>query len=168
MTDFKELNPKSIKDNVFSLIDDDWMLVSTGDKEKYNTMTASWGGMGILWFKNVSYVFVRPTRYTFELMNTNPYYSLSFFSEEYRDALTYCGKHSGRDVNKAKETGLTPAFHKHGVYFEEARMVMICKKLYEQDVDPKCFKDEAIVSEAYPAKDFHRMYIGEITHLLVK
>lgn len=168
MENFREISPKSLKDNVFSLIDDEWMLVSAGNKDKFNTMTASWGGLGILWFKNVSYVFVRPTRYTFELMNDNPYYSLSFFTEAYRDALTYCGKHSGRDVDKPKMTGLTPAFHKHSVYFEEARMVMICKKMYQQDIDRKCFLDEAIVSEAYPANDFHRMYIGEITHVLVK
>lgn len=167
MKTFKELNPKHLKDNTFSLIDDEWMLVSAGDSAKYNTMTASWGGLGILWFKNVSFVFVRPTRYTYELMNSNDYYTLSFFDEEYRDALTYCGKHSGRDVNKAEKSGLTPVFDKNSVYFSQAKMVMVCKKLYYQDIDPSKFLDGAI-ADAYPMKDYHRMYVGEITDLLVK
>ncbi len=167
MTDFISIDPKTLKDNVFSITDDEWMLVTAGDRTGFNTMTASWGGLGILWFKNVSFIFVRPGRYTYEFMEKHDTYTLSFLGDEHRDILTYCGKMSGRNVDKVKETGLTPVFDKNSVYFNQSRMVMVCRKLYHQDIDPKNFLDPAI-HDAYPNKDYHRMYVGEITDLLMK
>jgi len=164
---FRSIDPKTLKDNTFSIIDDEWMLVTSGDKNKFNTMTASWGGLGILWSVNVSFVFVRPGRYTYEFMEKCDTYSLSFLGDEHRDILTYCGKYSGRDKDKVKETGLTPVFDKNSVYFEQARLVMVCKKLYFQDIDPSHFLAD-FINEKYPDKDYHRMYIGQITDLLVK
>jgi len=164
---FKELEPLNLKENPFKLINDDWMLVSAGNEKKFNAMTASWGGLGIMWHKNVSYIVVRPTRYTFEFMEKHDHYTLSFFEEEYKDALTICGTKSGRDGDKIKEAGLTPIFDGNGVYYQEAKIVVVCKKLYWQDIDPSHFLDESM-NDFYPKKDYHRLYIGEIENMYEK
>lgn len=165
--EFRSTDPDSMKDNVFKLIGKDWMLVTAGTKDSYNTMTASWGGMGILWDKKVCIVFIRPTRYTFEFLEKSEVYTLSFFEEQYRDILVYCGTKSGRDVNKVAETSLTPVFGDGTVYFAEARLVIECRKIYFQDIQPDKFLDNAI-HEYYPKKDYHRIYIGEISKCLLR
>ena len=167
MIDYKKTDLDMIDESVFKLIGSDWMLVTAGAINSFNTMTASWGGMGILWNKPVSYIFIRPTRHTYEFIERNSTYTLSFFSEKYRKALTLCGTKSGRDVDKAKEAGLTPEETKNGsVSFEEARLVIECKKLYFQDIDPSHFLDGSI--EKMYDNDYHRMYIGEITGIRKK
>lgn len=98
----------------------------------------------------------------------NPGFTLSFFAKEHRDALNFCGSHSGRDVDKVQKTGLTPAFTENGsVYFSEARMVLECAKLYSQNLDPAAFLDPKI-EKNYPQKDYHRLYIGEIIQCMAK
>lgn len=166
-TKFRSIKPDSIKDNVFKLIGKDWMLVTAGTEDSFNTMTASWGGMGVLWDKKVSIVFIRPTRYTFEFLEKTEVYTLSFLEEQYRDILMYCGTKSGRDVNKVAETSLTPAFGLSSVYFAEARLVLECKKIYFQDITPDRFLDKTI-HEYYPKKDYHRVYVGEIVKCLLR
>jgi len=162
MTDFKKPDLNMIDENVFKLIGEDWMLITSGNKDSFNTMTASWGGMGILWNRPVSYIFVRPTRYTYEFIEKNNGYTLSFFSERYRKALTLCGSTSGRDTDKIAEAGLTPQETESGeISFKEARLVLECRKLYFQDIDPAHFIDSSI--EKMYDNDYHRMYIGEIT-----
>jgi flavin reductase (DIM6/NTAB) family NADH-FMN oxidoreductase RutF len=163
--DFKSIQPAEIDDNPFHLIDKDWMLITAGNNEShetFNTMTASWGGLGILWHKNVNFCFVRPTRYTYEFMEKHELYTLSFFGEKYREALNICGTLSGKDTDKVTKAGLTP-FQPHpgAVAFEQARLVMVCRKLYYQDLDPACFLDPSL-EKNYPQKDYHRMYVGEI------
>lgn len=162
---FKEINPEIITDNPFRLLDKDWMLITAGianSNRTFNTMTASWGGLGILWNKKVAICFVRPTRYTYEFIEKNELYTLSFFEKKYREALNICGTQSGRSVDKVAEAGLTAFEIKPGaVTFNEARMVLVCKKLYTQDLDPERFIDQTIESH-YPGKDYHRMYIGDI------
>lgn len=138
MSAFKEINPKEIVESPFKLIGDDWALVTAGDREKFNTMTISWGGVGIMWGKPVVFTFIRPQRYTFAFMENGDRYTMSFFDEKYRDALKFCGSKSGRDYNKVKETGLTPAFTENGsVYFEEAKLVLECKKCMPKASMPK-------------------------------
>jgi flavin reductase (DIM6/NTAB) family NADH-FMN oxidoreductase RutF len=167
MNDFKRITPAEMADNPFTLIDDEWMLITAGQAEShktFNTMTASWGGLGILWNKPVSYVFVRPTRYTYGFMEDNELFTLSFFDETYRKALNICGTKSGRDCDKVAEAGLTPVTFEEGhgaVGFKEARLVFICKKLYYQDLDPDRFIEPGLDIH-YPKKDYHRMYIGEV------
>ena len=95
----------------------------------------------------------------------NDYFSLCFFGEEHKSALRLCGKTSGRDTDKAQATGLTPAFDGDATYFEQAKLVFICKKLYRAPVKEEFFIDKSVVSEYYPKKDFHDMYIGEITEV---
>lgn len=160
--DFKPIEDNKLTDNVFSLISKDWMLITSGTVDNYNTMTASWGGMGHLWNKNVCFVFVRPSRYTYEFMEKNDTFSLSFFPKEWRNVLTICGTKSGRDINKAKETGLIPiAGDNQTTVFEQSRLIIECKKLYYQDILPKNFLDPAI-EKNYNGSDYHRMYVGEI------
>ncbi|MBN1429101.1 MAG: flavin reductase family protein [Anaerolineae bacterium] len=153
-----------IADNVFKLIGRDWMLVTAGSQSHYNTMTASWGGLGHLWNRNVCFCFVRPQRYTYQFIEETPAFSLSFFDERYRAALELCGSRSGRNVDKAAATGLTPIEITPGIIsFAEARLVLECKKIYFDDINPAQFVDPS-VAEHYAARDYHRMYIGEITH----
>jgi len=166
MQNFK-INPEDLKDNVFQLIGSDWMLVTAGYLDSYNTMTAAWGGFGVLWHKNVCYIFIRKNRHTFDFINNNKTFTLCFFNEEYRDVLKLCGSKSGKDFDKIAETGITPIESKNGsVYFKEAKLIIEAKKMYFQDLDPENFLDEEI-EKIYPNKDYHRMFIGEITDCLI-
>ncbi len=158
----KQINPESLHKNVFSLIGEQWMLVTTGDADKCNTMTASWGGLGVLWNRNVATIYVRPQRYTYDLMENGSYFTLSFLGEEYRSQLNLCGSQSGRSMDKVKECGFTVLTGAgQAPYFAEAELVLVCRKLYYSDIDPTHFAD-ATLGEYYRAHDYHRMYIGEI------
>ncbi len=168
MNNFKEISCSELKNNPFTLIGKDWMLVTAGDENAYNTMTASWGGVGFMWNKDVAFTFIRPQRYTLEFVESNDYYTLSFFGEEYRKALSFCGSKSGRDYDKAKETGLTPLFDENAPYFEQAKLVLICKKLYKQDFEGNCFIEKELDEKNYQNKDYHQMFISEIVKVLVK
>lgn len=164
----KEINIKELKENPVCLFDDRWALITAGSMDSYNTMTASWGAMGELWNKDVCFCFIRPQRYTYEFTEKEEYFTVSFFSEKYRQALTYCGRFSGRDVDKAAETGLTPTEISGSVSFEQAEIVLLCKKIAFQDINPEGFIDSTVDTSCYPGKDYHRMYIGEIVSCLVK
>ena len=167
-SEWVDKNIRSFSGNPFSCIWEDWMLITSGVSENWNTMTASWGGFGVLWSRDVAFIFIRPTRHTYEFANTNDLFTLSFFEESYRDALKICGEKSGRDIDKASLTGLTPIVFKEGcVGFQEAREIIICKKLYAHNFDPLQFLDTSI-EELYPIKDYHRMFIGEILTLKVR
>ena len=165
---FREMDPKQLTGNPFERIGDQWMLVTAGNRDHYNTMTASWGGLGVMWGKNVAYTVIRPQRYTYEFMEANDTYTLSFYGKEYKPALSLCGSKSGRDVDKAKETGLTPVFDEAAPYFEQAEVGLVCRKLYAQAIDPACFVDTSCDSKWYAAKDYHKQYISEIVKVLVR
>lgn len=170
MTDnFITIAPTAIHDNPFKLIGRDWMLITAGSPAAFNCMTASWGGLGHLWNRDVCFCFVRPQRHTFGLMEAAPHFTLTFFAETQRAALEYCGSHSGRDVNKASAAGLTPITDETGaVYFAEARLALVCRKLYGGDLLRSAFTDPALPAEIYGTGDFHRMYVGEIVRCLAK
>lgn len=157
-----KINIKELQENAVSMFDDKWCLITAGTKESYNTMTASWGAMGELWNKDVCFIFIRPQRYTLEFTEREEYFTLSFFSEDYKKALAFCGRNSGRDCDKAKETGLTPMEIDGSMSFEESETVVVCKKLFYQDIDPEGFVDKTIDGVCYPEKDYHRMYVGEV------
>jgi flavin reductase (DIM6/NTAB) family NADH-FMN oxidoreductase RutF len=162
MSDYRIIQPEEIEDNVFKLIGSDWMLVTAGNMESFNMMTASWGGFGVLWNKNVCFIFIRPTRYTYGFIEKSNTFTLSFFDPKYKPVLNLCGTKSGRDCDKIKETGISPAETKSGsIYFTEARLVIECRKIYYQDLLPANFLDPGIAAN-YPEKDYHRMYAGEI------
>jgi flavin reductase (DIM6/NTAB) family NADH-FMN oxidoreductase RutF len=162
---FHAIDPKTIDKNVFTQIGEQWMLVTAGTREKCNTMTASWGGLGVLWKKNVATIYVRPQRYTYEFLEANDTFTLSFFGAHYRKALALCGSKSGRELDKIKECGFTVETAANGApYFTQAELVMVCKKLYYHDINPAHFLDPSI--ESNYNQDYHRMYIGEIVEVL--
>jgi len=167
MADFKQIAPEELNESAFRLIGKDWMLITAGAIDSFNTMTASWGGLGVIWNKPVAYCVIRPQRHTRKFMDSGDRFTLCFFDEKYRKALEYCGSHSGRNVDKVKATGLTPVKSGSGaVYFAEARIVLDCRKIYVQDIDPAGFVDPSI-ADNYPGKDYHRLYIGEVTKCMV-
>jgi flavin reductase (DIM6/NTAB) family NADH-FMN oxidoreductase RutF len=159
---FSRVKPQSLADNPFKAIGSDWMLITAGDIESYNMMTASWGALGVLWNKNIAICFVRPQRFTFQFLERSSHHTLCFFPSRLRKVLSYCGTHSGREVNKMAVTGLTPiAGEKGTVHFAEARLVIVCRKIYIQDLNPRGFLAPEI-DEEYPDEDYHRVYVGEI------
>ncbi len=164
---FKEITPKDLTENAVDLIGLNWMLIASGDKEKYNMMTASWGGLGVIWHKPVCFIFVRPSRYTYEFIEKNDQFSLNFFTEDYRPILNVCGSKSGRDINKMKECKLTTTAENGTIYFNEARITLVCKKLYYDDLKSDHFL-HPIQDNFYKNGNFHRMYIGEILKCYVK
>jgi len=163
---FENIEVGQIVEKPFRLIGQDWMLITAGqgeDHKTFNTMTAAWGGLGTLWHKPVSFCFVRPSRYTFKFMEEQEFYTLSFFTKAHRQALNICGTLSGRDEDKVAKANLSPLELQSGaVSFKEARLILVCKKMYFQDLDPSHFLDSGI-EKNYLQKDYHRMYVGEVT-----
>lgn len=165
---FKEIAVEELSFNPFTKIGKEWMLITAGDEKKHNTMTASWGGVGIMWGKNVVTAYIRPQRYTREFVDGNEIFTLSFYKEDYRKALSICGTKSGRGCDKEMEAGLTPYYVDGTTAFEEADMILICKKQYCQEMLPECFIVKENDEKWYPHKDYHFMYIAEIQKVLVK
>jgi flavin reductase (DIM6/NTAB) family NADH-FMN oxidoreductase RutF len=160
---FKTIDPEELNENFFRLINRDWMLVTSGKSGNFNTMTASWGSTGILWNKPIAICFIRPHRYTFEFADQHDFFTLSFFESLYKDALNFCGTHSGRDIDKIQKTGLKPVETPNGsITFEQALLVLECKKLYADFLQEEHFLVKSLVDKNYPQKDFHKFFIGEI------
>jgi flavin reductase (DIM6/NTAB) family NADH-FMN oxidoreductase RutF len=153
-------------EDVFKLIGSDWMLVCAGKKDRFNMMTASWGGVGWLWNKPVAFVFIRPERHTHGFVEAEGRLSLSFFGEEWREALKFCGSKSGRDFDKCSETGLSAVELETGaVAFGEARLVLDCRKLFKASMSESGFIDREVLSKWYnanPGGSFHDVYVAEI------
>jgi flavin reductase (DIM6/NTAB) family NADH-FMN oxidoreductase RutF len=168
MSQFNEIKPEQIGKNPLELIGKDWMLVTAEKDGKVNTMTASWGGLGVMWGKNVAFVVVRPQRYTKEFIDNSDTFSLSFLDNSFKKVLSYLGSVSGRDEDKIKKSKLTIAHSGDTPYFEESNMVVVCKKLYAQNYEQDCIMDKEIIQKWYPNSDYHTMYIAEITKVLVK
>lgn len=148
-------------ENAFKLIGKDWALITVKNGNKVNTMTASWGGFGQLWRKNVVYIFIRPQRYTYEFAENSDYFSLSFFDEKYKKELSYLGAVSGRDEDKIAKVGFNINIDGEYADFDEAQLVLKCKKLYKQRISPEGFVDKSI-QDFYAKNDYHYMYIGEV------
>lgn len=163
----KTLEIKELSENFFESISKEWMLVTSGTKNKFNTMTASWGGIGFLWNKPVAFVFIRPERYTYEFTEKNEFMTLSFLGEENRNIYQVCGSKSGRDTDKIKETGLQPVFTPLGnVTYKQARLTLECRKLYQQQLTPENFTDRDLIHKWYEGHGgFHEMYIVDIVHI---
>ena len=168
MNNFHEISTKDLADNTFKMIGNDWMLVTAKKDNQVNTMTASWGGLGVMWGKDVAYVVIRPQRYTKEFVDASETFSLSFFDDKAKSILAYCGRVSGRTEDKIKKTGLTTVYHEDTPYFSQAHTVLICKKLYGQPMSKDSFMNSAILEHWYPDDDLHTLYIAEITNVFVK
>ena len=149
---FKTITAEELNDNVFKMIGKDWLLVTAEKDGKANTMTASWGSVGIMWGKPCAFVFIRPQRYTKEFVDTADTFSLTVPGDEYRKA----------------KSGLTLAHEGNTPYFEEGNVVLICKKLFAQELKEESFIDKSLIDKWYPSKDYHTMYVAEIEKVLVK
>ena len=166
MKEFTKFNATEINENFIELIGKKWMLITANKGDDVNTMTASWGGVGELWNKNVTFTFIRPTRYTYEFVENNDLFTLSFFDEEYREKLAYLGKVSGRDEDKISKMGLTVVKDGDISYFDEAKYVIVCRKLYKDDIEMENFTDMPFGEKVYEGGNLHRMYISEILYAL--
>lgn len=168
MNKFKEIKPEELNKSPFKLIGRDWMLITAEKKGRVNTMTASWGGLGVMWGKNVAYAVIRPARYTKEFVDYSDRFSLTFFDDSYKKQLQYLGSVSGRNENKVEKSELTVGKYKGVPYFEEGNLVVICKKLYKQELRPECFIEKELDQKWYNEKDYHTMYISEIEKIFIK
>ena len=169
MQDFIEIDPKQISDNFIKAIGSDWALVTAGDHVEQNTMTVSWGGVGVMWNYPVAIVVIRPQRYTFEFTERCDKFTLSFLPEQFRKALTYCGTHSGRDEDKISNAGLSVTFTEEDTpAIAEARLVLECRKLYTDTIKAENFIEQGIVERWYPESDFHKVYVLQITNAYIK
>ena len=166
MKGFHEIAATELE-NVCRLFDKDWALITASTGEGVNAMTASWGGVGILWHKPVAFCFVRPQRYTFELLEREDTLSLCFLEEKWRDALRLCGTKSGRDLDKLAAAGLTANRENGTPFVGESRLVLLCRKLYAGNIEEGGFIDKAQLAH-YKNNDFHRMYICEIEKIYVR
>lgn len=160
-----EVAPLDMLLKPFSTIGHDWMLITAGNgtgRGSWNTMTASWGSFGVFWNKRAVTCVIRPTRYTFPFVEREQLVCFSFFNPDMKKALQICGSTSGVNTDKASAAGLTPVMLEEGaVGFAEARLNLVCRKIYAQDVNPAGFIDKGIENN-YPEKDYHRMYVCEI------
>ena len=164
---YKTIEPKEIKDNLIRCFADEWALVTAGNLTGYNTMTVSWGFAGEMWGEDAIAVVIRPQRYTMEFIDNNDYFTVSFYGER-KDIHKICGGTTGREVDKVKEAGLTPVVNEKYVYFKEARMVLIVKKQYVQQMKSESFIDDSVKTKWYPNSDYHNMIIGKIEKVLVE
>lgn len=164
----RKINPADLKENVFSLIGDEWLLITAGTADRCNTMTASWGGLGVLWGEPSATIYVRPQRYTKEFIDREEYFTLSFFGPEYKAQLALCGSRSGRELDKMKECGFTVVCGEgEAPYVAQARLVLVCRKRYAQNMDPAAMPED-VKEKWYPHRDYHTMYIGQIVEAYTK
>ncbi|CUH92235.1 flavin reductase family protein [Herbinix luporum] len=166
MNQYKIITADQFRKNPFKLIGKDWMLVTAGNEEKVNTMTASWGGLGVMYGKNVAFIVIRPQRYTKEFIDREDTFSLSFLDKKYRKTLNYLGTVSGRNEDKITKSGLTLARYENTPYFDEADHVLICKKLFCQPLNTDGLLEEKLVNTWYRNGDYHTLYIAEVTDIL--
>lgn len=158
----KPINIDTLNINPFTAIGKDWFLLTAGDINNFNTMTASWGGVGVMWGKNVVTTVVRSNRHTFNFIDNSDIFTISFYPQEYKNILNYCGSHSGKDVDKVAETGLKPISLDGGVAFEQSKLVFVCKKLYSQQLDTKNFSDTSCNKWYSETNPIHTAFVGEI------
>ena len=170
MAEMKEINYKEMKFNPFNLIGDEWMLITSGDEHSCNTMTASWGHLGCLWGNNdpSAVVYIRESRYTKEFVDEEPYFTLCVMDKSFKKQMAYLGSTSGRDEDKIAKAGLTPVYADNTVYFEEAKLVFVCKKVYAAEIQQSGIIYQETIDQSYPQGDYHTMYVGKIEKVLVR
>ena len=159
--DVIELNP-------FEKFGTDWAVLTTEANDRTNAMTISWGGVGVLWNKNVATVYVRESRFSKELMDAGEYFSITFFEKQYRRILQYLGAASGRQEDKFKGSGLTVNRLKDVPFVDEGNFAILCKKLSGTVINAEDIFDEDLRKTHYPDGDLHTMYVGEIIELLAR
>lgn len=167
----KEVSYKDLKFNPFNLIGNEWMLITAGNEhDGCNTMTASWGGLGCLWGHNdpVATVYIRPSRYTKQFVDKAELFSLCVMDKSFKREMAYLGSVSGRDENKIEKAGLTPVYADGTTYFAEAKLVLVCRKMYAQPLTERGFFYQQTIEQSYPLRDYHTLYVGKIEKVLVR
>lgn len=168
MHSFQPISIDMLEINPFEKIGKDWALVTAGTKDHANTMTVSWGGLGVMWGKNVAFIFIRDSRYTKEFIDNGDFFSITFFDEQYKKALGYCGSHSGRSEDKITNAGLNVA-SKHSIpYIDEGNLVLLCNKLSATKITEDSFLTPEIKEKWYQDGDMHTMYIAEIIEVMAR
>lgn len=162
----QEIKTSDLSENVFKQIGKDWMLIGASNGSKSNAMTASWGGLGVMWGQDVAFVFIRESRYTKELVDATDMLSLSFFCDDAKEMLSYMGRVSGRDENKIEKMNLHMIDGYDVPVFEEAKMTFVCKKLYVQEMKEECFTDKEQIQKWYADGNYHTMYVVKIEKVL--
>ncbi len=170
---FQTIKPEELTINIIQLIRYEWLLITAGIDGDFNSMTACWGGIGHLWDDHhTCFIFVRPDRYTYEFLEKYDYFTIQFFNTNYKEKLHFLGTNSGKNINKIKEVGFTPMKTSNSsIYYNEAKIVIDCKKIYYQDINPNNFLDKSIdewYADNYPEDGYHRMYVGSIQNILIK
>ncbi len=153
--------------DIFSLFDKKWALLTAGNESRFNMMTISWGALGTVWGKPAATVYVRSSRYTHDFMDANDLFTVSFYPEQYKPVLGVLGSKSGRDMDKMKNSGLTPIKAGDSVSFEEAEITLVCRKIFMQTLDPAKLP-ENIAKALYDGQAAHDMYIGEVLNIIGK
>lgn len=155
--------------NPFTMIGKNWAVLTAGNQHKANVMTISWGGMGVLWGKNVCYVFVRDSRYTKQFMDLCSTFSLTFFPKEFsRSSLMYLGSVSGKREDKLKMARLNLNYADNVPFIDEGNFIITCNKLSATKITPDSFIDPNIEITHYKDGDLHTMYVGEILQVLAR
>jgi flavin reductase (DIM6/NTAB) family NADH-FMN oxidoreductase RutF len=171
---FKTIDVKEIQEDIFTLVSQDFAILTAGNPSHYNSMVTGWGGWGILFSKPSVFSFLRSNRYTLELMRKEQRYTMTFFDSEFREDIMQFGMSSGRDSDaKMKNTQLTSVQTPDGnMTFKEAKIIIECKLIEVTTVSPDDFyTDEArkFIEDAYTeTNDYHKMVFGEITSVWVR
>lgn len=158
----KQIDASTLTFNPFEKLSKQWALVSAGNLDKFNMMTVSWGAVGVIWGKPSVTAYIRQTRYTKEFVDQNDTFTLTFLKDGHRDALNVLGSKSGRDMDKMKDSGLTPVEVDGNVTFAEAELVLVCRKRFVQDMPKENFLQQETLDRWYADHNYHTMYIGEI------
>ena len=166
---FRKIDIKDFNENPFTLFKKDAALMTVGTLADHNTMTVGWGTLGILWRNEIAIAYVKPTRYTFEYMDKTDTFVFAWFddSEKSKDILKFCGTKSGRDYDKDKECNLTPIEIDGGIGYEEARLLIVCEIIYEDQFKEEEMRDISYMS-IYPDNLLHHRYIGRIKGIYYK
>jgi flavin reductase (DIM6/NTAB) family NADH-FMN oxidoreductase RutF len=168
----KEIPYTELQLNPVKKFADEWALLVTGKEgDKVNAMTISWGAIGSLWGHStgmpVVTIYVRPQRFSKILLDEEEYFTLCFFDGGHKKELAYLGSHSGRNEEKISKVGFTSQSTQDYSYIKESKMVLVCRKLYRQTMKEECFLDKSVVTDMYPKKDFHDLYIAKIEKILI-
>ena len=164
----KQIKTEELTRNPFQMIGKDWLLITAKKGDKVNTMTASWGGVGVMWGKPVAYLVIRDSRYTKEFVDAGDRLSVSVLNDSHRELLSYFGSVSGRDEDKIAKSGLALSEEEGIPYFADSEIAFLCRKLYAQPMDASFLLEPEIDKLWYPNGNWHTMYIVEIEKLLMK
>ncbi len=169
MSQWAQLNPSAWNENIFALLDNQWVLVAAQKEDAVNAMTASWGGFGILWNEQVATIYVRQSRYTRTFLDTADTFSLTVYDKSYQPMLNdVMGQKSGRDIDKIKHSGLTLSHLNKTPVFDQARLAFVCEKLYRHQMTEDEFCNRAYFDKYYTGGDFHTIYIAKIKAMYQK